>query len=244
MITSKTIVITTLAASFVLLAGCSTQTATNTNANVVNANTTVEVADTTNENTNKKDETGEVNTSDWQFYSNNIYDLSFQYPQNWSIKQEWLEQGQIGEKYNIFLQNEHADSILLFLTTSDFVADEGEGDPLYLTGTIIEDKKDIIEVLKDRGLPIYKTYDVQSKLYNIYYTVETYGGTKLSLLTLFQNESRKFPFFTVHSPLLAGWSDRVSSAEVDSTIQKYESGNLKNQQTINEYIKIVATVRY
>lgn len=88
MIQYKTILISTLAASLVLLAGCTAQTATNTNtvsnSNEVDQNTNAEVVANTNEtvtNENTNTEQGsEVDTSDWLTYTNDEYGFSFRYP--------------------------------------------------------------------------------------------------------------------------------------------------------------------
>ncbi len=82
---SKTILITTVAASVLVLAGCSPQTATSTNVNVANDNATVEVVDTTNGNININGEAREVGTSDWLTYTNEEYGFSFKYPSDYSI---------------------------------------------------------------------------------------------------------------------------------------------------------------
>ena len=98
---SKTILISTLASSLLVLAGCTTQTTTNTNvvsntnttvnANTSNDNTNVVVANS-NENTNEvvnentnSGQGGEVDTSDWLTYTNDEYGFSFKYPKEWDI---------------------------------------------------------------------------------------------------------------------------------------------------------------
>ena len=84
---TKPILISTLTASLLILAGCTTQTATNT---MVNDNATVEVVantneTTSNENTNVGDASGEVDTSDWLTYTNDEYGFSFKYPEGWEL---------------------------------------------------------------------------------------------------------------------------------------------------------------
>ena len=90
----KILSLPTITASLVLLAGCSTQTATNTesasggNANVANDNATVEVVADTNEtvvndnaNTNANTEqASDVDISYWQTYRSDELVLSFSYP--------------------------------------------------------------------------------------------------------------------------------------------------------------------
>ncbi len=72
--------ISTITASLVLLAGCSSTPATNTNAavntNVANTNVVV------NENTNTE-VSSDVDTSDWLTYMNDEYGFSFKYPSEW-----------------------------------------------------------------------------------------------------------------------------------------------------------------
>lgn len=106
MTTSKTILISTLATSLLVLAGCTTQTTTDTN--VTDTNTTVNtnaIANTNttnddtndvvaNENTNVEQGT-EVDTSDWLTYTNDEYGFSFKYPEEWDyeIGAETLPEG-------------------------------------------------------------------------------------------------------------------------------------------------------
>lgn len=87
---SKTILISTLAASLLVLAGCTTQTSTNTNtikdnANVKMVTNTNETVD--NENTNTSDEVlrSPEDVADWLTYTNEEISLSFQYPNDWKI---------------------------------------------------------------------------------------------------------------------------------------------------------------
>ena len=101
---SKTILISTLATSLLVLAGCTTQSTTNTNV-VNNTNTTVNT-NTSNDNTNavvtnsnenanevvnentNADQGSEVDTSDWLTYTSEEYGFSFKYPSDWSIQSD------------------------------------------------------------------------------------------------------------------------------------------------------------
>lgn len=213
----------------------------NTNTAAGNENTEVNVNVSANTNTNTNS-AGEIDTSDWLTYTNEEYGLTFQYPTNWNVKQEWLEKGSEGEKYNIFLQNQAKESILFFLTTKDFASEEGEGNDLYVIGEPLTSK---IEDLKKRGLPIYASYKKQPELKTTYYIVTTYTETSLSLLTLLENQEKQYPFMSINSPGLSYWRDlEVDSSEINTAIKKFESGNLPNQQSNNEYLQIVRTIQY
>ena len=91
MIRSKFILISTITTSLALFAGCTTKTTTNTtiDTNTANDNTTVEVVANTNEtlvNENTNSEEGsEVDTSDWQTYTNEEYGFSFKYSEEWAL---------------------------------------------------------------------------------------------------------------------------------------------------------------
>ena len=102
---SKTILISTLATSLLVLAGCTTQTVTNTNGvtdtnatvntNTANDNTNIVVTNS-NENTNavvnentNTEQGSEVDTSDWLIYKNSIHGFSVSYPDDWSIMSEY-----------------------------------------------------------------------------------------------------------------------------------------------------------
>lgn len=85
---SKTILISTVATSLLVLAGCTTKTAINTN--TANDNANVEVVTNTNatvsnENTNAE-QGSEVDTTNWLTYTNDEYGFSFRYPKEWEIK--------------------------------------------------------------------------------------------------------------------------------------------------------------
>ncbi|MBI4407114.1 MAG: hypothetical protein HY565_01285, partial [Candidatus Kerfeldbacteria bacterium] len=86
---SKYIIISTVAASLLVLAGCTTQTATNTNTNKVSQNINSEVVTNTN-----VEQGSEVDTSDWLTYTNDEYGFSFKYPSDWEVKD--LGQATIG----------------------------------------------------------------------------------------------------------------------------------------------------
>ena len=94
---TKTLSLFTLTVSLVLFAGCTAQTATNTNTNIADDNTIVEVATNTNEtlvNENTNSEQGsEVDTSDWLTYTNEEYGFSFTYPNNLEIDNDSQEDG-------------------------------------------------------------------------------------------------------------------------------------------------------
>ena len=133
---SKTIFISTLTISLLVLAGCTTQTATNTNV-VNNTNTTVNtntandntniVVTNSNENTNEvvnentnSDQGSEVDTSDWLTYTNDEYGFSFKYPKDWQISKDIFEEYkksfdnpkyQVNEKDVTFLTSLTADEI-------------------------------------------------------------------------------------------------------------------------------------
>lgn len=191
-----------------------------------------------NENTNSS----EIDTSDWLAYTNEEYELTFRYPSTWIIKQEWLETGLKGKKYNIFLQNQEKESILFFLTTKDFVAEEGEGDALYISG---EPLIHTVEDLKKRGLPIYARYDEQAELETTYYIVPTYVGTSLGFLTLLENQEKRFPFLSINSPGLSYWKNlEVDSSEIDTAIKNFEGRNSPNQQSNDEYLALIKTIQY
>jgi len=89
----KHILISTVAASVVLLAGCSIQTAdTNSvsKANSTNENVTVEVVANTNgtvsnKNTNDTTVNGDIDISDWLTYTNEEYGFGFRYPKDWLL---------------------------------------------------------------------------------------------------------------------------------------------------------------
>ena len=91
----KHILISTVAASVVLLAGCSIQTAdTNSvsKANSTNENVTVEVVANTNgmvsnKNTNDTTVNGDIDISDWLTYTNKEYGFSFRYPRSAKVNQ-------------------------------------------------------------------------------------------------------------------------------------------------------------
>lgn len=185
----------------------------------------------------------EIDTSDWLTYTNEEYGFSFRYPGEWLIKQEWLEQGLAGSKYNIQLQNQRSDTILFFLTTNDFIRKEGEGAVMYLTGPVNGNDEFTVHYLQTKGLPIYKSTSIDTKNQNIYYTLDSYGGSKVGLLAIFQNESQPFSFLTIYSTL-ASWSNIVDTSEIDEFLKKFESGKFENQEVTSEYLAIVGTVDF
>lgn len=81
-----TISISALVAGLFLFAGCSsTPASTNTNTNEsANDNTNNNVNVVLKENKNITTES-ELNTSDWQTYTNDEYGFSFQYPEEWDV---------------------------------------------------------------------------------------------------------------------------------------------------------------
>ena len=115
---SKYIVISTIIASVVLLAGCSIQTATssdtaievstNTNETVVNDNT-----NTTSSSGGNAEQVSEVDlssgalaqedTSDWLTYTNEEYGFSFRYPEDWIIN-DYTEQSLLINESNQVLR--------------------------------------------------------------------------------------------------------------------------------------------
>lgn len=211
----------------------------NTVAGNVNEGVNTNVSANTNTNTNS---TGELDTSDWLTYTNEEYGLTFQYPINWYVKQEWLEKGTEGEKYTIFLQNQEKESILFFLTTKDFVSEEGEGDILYLTG---EHMTNSIEDLKKRDLPIYKQYNKKTEVGSTFYTITTYTETHLALVTLVENQKKQFQFLSISSPTISIWKSlEVETSVIDNAIKSFESSKSSSQTSNDEYLKLVETVQY
>ncbi|MBI2415467.1 MAG: hypothetical protein HYV33_02255 [Candidatus Kerfeldbacteria bacterium] len=79
-----------VAASLVLVTGCTTVPAatntnvvSNTNIDTTNQKTNAVVA---NENTNITNTNSEVDTSDWLTYTNEVLPLSFKYPKDWKLE--------------------------------------------------------------------------------------------------------------------------------------------------------------
>ena len=166
----KPILISTLAASLLVLAGCTTQTATN--ANTANQNTNTEVVVNTNEavsNENTNTEQGsevdlsaeasaEVDTSDWLTYTNEEYGFSFKYPPQWSLE--------VLSSTEIYLTSTSQDTIKFYIQSyQDAPEKEGEAYALLLTKTeLVALKQDIINNADAivNGIPISVSigYDV------------------------------------------------------------------------------------
>lgn len=115
----------TLAISLLLVVGCSTQTATNmnavTNTNTVNTNVTVSTNEDTNtvvSNQNTNVEQGsEINTSDWQTYTNEEYGFSFKYPKDWTLKESATS---VALNSPDLVGSTYANSLTIKVTENDF----------------------------------------------------------------------------------------------------------------------------
>lgn len=85
----KLILITTLVASTLLFVGCTTTSKVNTNTADTNVTANMNVVvDNTNTVVVKNDNSNEnVDTSDWQTYTNDEYGFSFKYPSGWGAVQ-------------------------------------------------------------------------------------------------------------------------------------------------------------
>lgn len=113
--------ITTLAASLVLLAGCSTPAS---NVNTANTNTTVNA--NVNENTNvvmneniNTEVSDQVDTSDWLTYTNDEYGFSFKYPGEWGdaiLQRNTENQYEQGTKDIIIFSNDRSREVGGLLT--------------------------------------------------------------------------------------------------------------------------------
>ncbi len=82
--------LSTLAASLILLAGCSTATS---KVNTANTNTTINTNASVNANANENTNTevsSDVDTSDWLTYTNDEYGFSFKYPSSISNDKSYI----------------------------------------------------------------------------------------------------------------------------------------------------------
>ncbi|MBI2415525.1 MAG: hypothetical protein HYV33_02565 [Candidatus Kerfeldbacteria bacterium] len=121
---SKPILISTLAASLLLLvgAGCTQPTTNQNNTNTSNVNAVVVVNTNTvvaNENTNTTNTNSEVDTSDWLTYTNEEYGFEFRYPREWIVNDQQKNVSLYSPK---LVGSTYANSLTIEITANDFVS--------------------------------------------------------------------------------------------------------------------------
>lgn len=127
--------LSTLLSVSLVLTGCAKNTVNNANTNILEQNENVDQVvlnnnqninqvavangntNTANENINSED----INTSDWQTYTNEEYGFSFRYPKEWGevvVKKSEADQYQTGSKIMIIFSNDNSRNANGFVTAT------------------------------------------------------------------------------------------------------------------------------
>ncbi len=208
---TKPILISTLTASLLILAGCTTQTATNT---MVNDNATVEVVantneTTSNENTNVGDASGEVDTSDWLTYTNDEYGFSFKYPKKWGeavMTTREADEYQTGSITQIIFDNDRSRNgievtAVVKVETADYqFTGPADGENILFSRVDLTQTEDQLQESLKRGSTVSSVVTKVTTLNNIDglivdETVKSLGGEKQNYIEYL------FPKFNVGQSL-------------------------------------------
>lgn len=235
MIKSKTILISTLVTSFLVLAGCSTQTATNTNAvtntNTVNTNVAVKTNEDTNSvvsNQNANVEQGsEADTSDWLTYTNDEYGFTLLYPSNYSFSESHEGVNFINLKSDSSIANQEN---IKFYVQSYSEAPDKQGEAYALLST-----KSELSALKNEMIQ-NADKNIHGEAVNLYNSYDVPGDAFYRGANFFVNND----FVTVSSvimPIGIEYPDHPFNNETREWVGKIIQ-NLNEGQLISENDKV------
>ena len=184
----------------------------------------------------------EVDISDWQTYTNEEYRFSFMYPENWHIDRDGEQDAVKGGAYSIRLKDNKNDSIFFYITTPDFISEEGEGSPVFLTGDYLVFDDTISKQLEEKKMYFHKEI---KKLENgiLYFNHTEYTDYIFGVNAIFQNKEKTSPFLLA-GIALGNFEKENGQEQIDKGIESYLNGAGEKQWFYNEYIKIIDTIRY